>query len=129
MHRHDKSSQLEPQLRRSLTRRAAPSGFTDGVMQRIRAEASRDPQAVRPARSLGLTGFRMSFPRAVAACACAAAVVLALAFPGWQSRRQAESVAMQAAERELAEVLQLAGVGWVRAQEAAFSPLQDKDND
>lgn len=129
MHRHDVNSQLEAQLRRSLTRRAAPSGFSDGIMRGIRAEASRDPQVERPAPNLGLPGFRMSFPRVLAACACAATVVVALAFPGWQTRRQAESVAMQTAERELAEVLQLAGIGWVRAQEAAFSPLQEKDDD
>ena len=129
MHRHDKTSQLEGQLRRSLTRLAAPAGFSGGVMQRIRAEAGHDPQRAPSARFLGLPGLRISFPRALAACACAAAVLVALVVPGWHTRRQEASVAMQTAERELAEVLQLTGLGWVRAQEAAFSPLQDKDND
>ena len=36
---------------------------------------------------------------------------------------------MQSAERDLAEVLHLAGHGWVRAQKAAFSPLQDNNDD
>ena len=129
MHRHAKNSRLEGQLRRSLTRRAAPAGFSGGVMQRIRAEARSGARDKPPRRFLGLPNLRISRPRALAACACTAAVLVALAVPGWHTRRQAESVAMQAAERELTEVLHLAGLGWVRAQEAAFSPLQDKDND
>ena len=129
MHRHDKSSQLEPQLRRSLTRSAAPAGFSGGVMRRIRADAGRAAREAPSRRFLRLPNLRISHPRVLAACACTAAVLVGLTVPGWHTRRQAESVAMQAAERELAEVLQLAGVGWVRAQEAAFSPLQDKDND
>ena len=126
MHRHDKSSQLEAQLRRSLTRRAAPVGFSDGVMQRIRGDGVRD---VPTRRFFGLPNLRISRPRALAACACTAAVLVGLAVPSWHTRRQAESVAMQAAGRELAEVLQLAGLSWVRAQEAAFSPLQEQDDD
>lgn len=129
MHRHDENSQLEAQLRRSLTRRAAPVGFSDGIMQRVRAEAGRDAREAPPRRFLGLPIVRISRPRALAACACTAAVLVGLAVPGWHTRRQAESIARQAAERELTEVLQLAGLGWVRAQEAAFSPLQEQDND
>ena len=129
MHRHDENSQLEAQLCRSLTRRAAPVGFSAGVMERIRAEAGRDGRETPPRRFFGLPNLRISRPRALAACACTAAVLIGIVVPGWHTRRQAESLAMQAAERELAEVLQLAGIGWVRAQEAAFSPLQEQDND
>ena len=129
MQQNNESSQLEGQLQRSLTRRAAPSDFSDRVMQRVRSEEGRGSHAAAPARFFGRTGIRISVPRALAACACAAAVLIALAFPGWQSRRQEDLVARQSAERDLAEVLQLAGHGWVRAQAAAFSPLQDKEND
>ncbi len=77
-------------------------------------------EADRPARlrSAPRRSFRLAW--ALAGCACAGVLLVVLVAPDETQDLKAEAIAMQEAERELAEVLHLAGSKWVRAQEAAF---------
>lgn len=122
----DDSRHLEQELRRVMARSQAPSGLGLRVMARIRDEA-RQPAAdsLRTASS-GRIWFRGGW--ALAACACVALLVTIFAWPK-EEGLQAHATDMAEVERELVEVLQLAGSQWNRAQELAFPIGQDKEHD
>ncbi len=119
------SSLVESVLRRSLVRRPAPVGFTDRVMAAIREERRPRPLKRNLAWFFPKISFRMGF--ALTGCVCAAMVLFTLGLPTGREDRNAEQAALHGAERELAEVLQLAGNKWNQAQEAAFSPRMDNN--
>lgn len=125
MRRPDDSGPLEAELRLTLRRRPAPFGLSAQVMERVRAEPERPAAALRKLCARWLQ-FRMAWP---ALAAGAALVLVAVAVPLWQRHRAARGAAPPVAERELAEVLQLAGQSWNRAQAAAFAPKQEKQFD
>ena len=127
MRQRNDSHRLELELGRGLTRRAAPAGLHDRVMERIRSEPVSSGTVPRPNRALDGLPFRSSW--ALATACGVTAIVLALSAWIWQENREAERLAFQSAERELAEVLQLAGSKWNQAQEAAFAPRQESTND
>lgn len=123
----DDSRHLEQELRRVMARSQAPSGLGLRVMARIRDEARRSAEDSLQAASSGKIWFRGGW--ALAACACVALLVTIFAWPKEEEGLQAQAADMAEAERELVEVLQLAGSQWNRAQELAFPPGQDKDHD
>ncbi len=123
----DDSRHLEQELRRVMARSQAPSGLGLRVMARIRDEARRSAEDSLQAASSGKIWFRGGW--ALAACACVALLVTIFAWPKEEEGLQAQAADMAEAERELVEVLQLAGSQWNRAQELAFPTGQDKDHD
>ena len=124
MRRQDDNAYLEAALRRSLPRRAAPSSLRARVLSEIRNE--RDLESERTLR--GRFPWRMHW--AIGTCATAAVVALVwLTLPLRQDPSDVDAVAMESADRQLAEVLQLAGSKWNRAQEIALSPIQENGND
>ncbi len=127
MRQRNDSHPLELELGRSLTRRSAPPGLTDRVMARIRSEPVASGAAPRLRRASNGLPFRWSW--ALTTSCGVAGLVLALSTWIWHENREAERIAFQSAERELAEVLQLTGSNWNRAQEAAFAPRQGSNND
>lgn len=122
----DDSRHLEEELRRVMERSQAPSGLGLRVMARIRDEARRPAEDSLEAASSGKIWFRGGW--ALAACACVALLVTIFAWPK-EEGLQAHAADMAEAERELVEVLQLAGSQWNRAQELAFPIGQDKEHD
>ncbi len=125
MRRPDDSGLLETELRLTLRRRPAPCGLSARVMERVRAEPERPAAALRQLCARWLQ-FRMSW---AAVAAGAALVLVAAAVPLWQRHRATHGPAPPAAERELAEALQLAGQSWNWAQAAAFAPSQETQFD
>ncbi len=123
----DDSRHLEEELRRVMARSQTPSGLGLRVMARIRDEASRPAEDLLPAASSGKIWFRGGW--ALAACACVALLVTIFAWPREEEGLQAQASDMAEVERELVEVLQLAGSQWNRAQELAFPIGQDKEHD
>ena len=123
----DDSRHLEQELRRVMARSQAPSGLGLRVMARIRDEARRSAEDSLQAASSGKIWFRGGW--ALAACACVALLVTIFAWPKEEEGLQAQAADMAEAERELVEVLQLAGSQWNRAQELAFPIGQDKEHD
>jgi hypothetical protein len=123
----DDSRHLEEELRRVMARSQTPSGLGLRVMARIRDEARRPAEDLLPAASSGKIWFRGGW--ALAACACVALLVTIFAWPREEEGFQANAADMAEVERELAEVLQLAGSQWNRAQELAFPIGQDKEHD
>lgn len=122
----DDSRHLEEELRRVMARSQAPSGLGLRVMARIRDEARRPAEDLLDAASSGKIWFR---GWALAACACVALLVTIFAWPREEEGLQAQASDMAEVERELVEVLQLAGSQWNRAQELAFPIGQDKEHD
>ena len=129
MHPLEDSAHLEIKLRHTLQPQAVPHGMRDRVMARMHAETAQSVAGRSPSRSFLGGLLRRRMPRMLALGTCAAAILIVLVLPRWQERRQAELMAMRSAERDLAEVLQLAGSKWNLAQQAAFSPEQDSRND
>ena len=123
----DDSRHLEEELRRVMARSQTPSGLGLRVMARIRDEASRPAEDLLEAASSGKIWFRGGW--ALAACACVALLVTIFAWPREEEGLQAQASDMAEVERELVEVLQLAGSQWNRAQELAFPIGQDKEHD
>ena len=123
----DDSSQVEAGLRRVMERSPAPPDLGGRVMAAVRAEARRQQEA--PERSALPLKLWPPRPWALAACACAALLALALGLPRARVEVQPQAVELAAAERELAEVLLLAGSEWNRAQAAAFPLEQEGDHD
>ena len=123
------SSSLESELRRTLIRPSAPSNLCSRVMTRMHAESITTAATVPARRSFFRLPRRKRTSWALAAVACAGAIFVALAVPGWQERRSAERYAMQTAEQDLAEALHLASAKWNLAQQAAFSPTEDNDHE
>lgn len=123
----DDSRHFEEELRRVMARSQAPSGLGLRVMARIRDEASRPAEDLLSAASSGKIWFRGGW--ALAACACVALLVTIFAWPREEEGLQAQAADMAEVERELVEVLQLAGSQWNRAQELAFPIGQDEEND
>lgn len=124
--RHD-SHPLGLELSRALTRRGAPADLTDRVMARVRNEPVASGAAPRPSRAFNRLPFRWSW--ALTTSCGVAGVVLTLSAWFWHENREAERLAFRSAERELAEVLQLTGSKWNRAQAAAFAPQQGSNDD
>lgn len=123
----DDSRHLEEELRRVMARSRAPSGLGLRVMARIRDEVRRPAADAPPARSAGKIWFRGGW--ALAACACVALLVTVFAWPRDEEGLQAHAPELAEVERELVEVLQLAGSQWNRAQELAFPIGQDEEHD
>ena len=123
MRQQDDSAYVGAALRHSFARHPAPCGLATRVMAAVRSSGD---DAVRPpARRRYLPRWTLRSNWALASGAVAAALLLSLAGASWQARRSASRLAMEGAERELAEVLHLAGRNWNRAQEAALSPLRE----
>ncbi len=128
MRRQRDRSYLEAALRQTLARRPVPTSLGERVLAEIRAEPHRGSARSDHARFHPWFTMRMTW--AFATCTAMAVVVLLLvALPIRQDRGAEEAAAMEAAEIELAEVLQLAGHKWNTAREAALSPIQENDND
>lgn len=127
MSQWDDSRHLEEELRRVMARAQAPSGLGLRVMARIRDEARRLAADPLPAPSPGKIWFRSGW--ALAACACVALLVTVFAWPREEEGFQAHAAEMAEVERELVEVLQLAGSQWNRAQELAFPIGQDNEHE
>ena len=123
----DDSRHLEEELRRVLARSQAPSGLGLRVMARIRDEVRRPAEDPLQVASSGKTWFRGGW--ALAACACVALLVAFFASTKEEEGLQAHAADMAEVERELVEVLQLAGSQWNRAQELAFPVGQDEEHD
>lgn len=123
------SSILESELRRTLIRPLVPSNLCNRVMSRMHAESTTTARTGPARRSFFRLSRRKRTSWVLAAAACAAAIFVALAIPGWQERRSAESYAMQTAEQDLAEALHLASAKWNLAQQAAFAPTEDNDHE
>ena len=123
----DDSSHFEAELRRVMARPPAPPGLGLRVMANIRAEARRREE--RPARvsAFGRLWFRGAI--ALAGCACVALLVTIFALPREADELRPQAVEMVQVERELVEVLQLAGSQWNRAQASAFPIGQDNQDD
>ena len=120
---HD-SGYLEAALRQSLARRRAPASLKARVMAGVRAEAAHGGHSPAGSRLTWLLRLRASW--ALGACAATAAAALLWAvLPLRVSRQEPVAVAVDSPGVELAEVLQLAGSKWTRAQEAALSPIQE----
>ncbi len=119
---------LERELRRLLARARPPAGFRARVMRRIRDEGED-----RAPRKFGLWWLQLALLRrgalALAVCACCVLLLAVLAIPDPSDHRASEDRAATVAERELAEVLQLAGSQWVRAQNVAFGPDEEISDD
>ena len=117
------STRLESDLRRVLARPPVPDGLGARVMSEIRREGLRGATAPRRGRSLPWRTPRARW--ALAGCAFAASALLSVAIPMWRENRGAERIAMEGHERQLAEVLWLAGSKWNEASRAAFPPLSE----
>ena len=128
MRQPEDSGLLEAALRLVLARRRVPSYLRGRVMDAVRAES-----AGRPARSIPAARFAWPLPRVawtLGGCAAAGfAGLVLLVEPQRQDRVDAEAAALHAAELELAETLQLAGLKWNKAQEAALAPIQENRDD
>lgn len=125
-HQHD-SRQIEAQLRRTLVRERVPDGFSSRVMAAIRHEGQRTP-AKRKLRWAFLTHSpRMMW--AMGGCTCALALFFVVSERAVQDTLDPAQIAMDGPERDLAEVLRLAGSKWIQAHEAAFPPGLDSEND
>ena len=128
MRRLDDDSYLDAALRQSLARRTAPSSLKANVLSRIRGESEREAQREARDRFPWQHPWRMHW--ALGTCAAAAVVALVWsALPLQEEPSNMEAVAMESADLQLAEVLQLAGSKWNRAQEIALSPIQENGND
>ena len=123
----DDSSHLEAEIRRVMARPPAPPRLGLQVMARIRAEARRQAEGPQHVPASGRLWFRMAW--ALGACACIALLVATFAPPRDEEDLQAQAVEMAQVERELAEVLQLAGSQWNRAQASAFPQGQNNEDD
>ena len=128
MRQPEDSGLLEAALRLVLARRRVPSYLRGRVMDAVRAESARGP-----ARSAPAVRFAWPLPRVAWTLGTCAAVgiagVVLLVGPQRQDRVDAEATALHGAELELAEALQLAGLKWNKAQEAALSPIQENRDD
>ena len=127
MSQWDDSRHLEQELRHVMTRSQAPSGLGLRVMAQIRDEARRPAEDPLQRPASGQAWFRGWW--ALAACACAALLVTIFAWPGKKDGLQGHAAEMADVERELVEVLQMAGSQWNRAQELAFPLVQDEEHD
>lgn len=124
----DDSSHLEAELRRVMARPPAPPRLGLQVMARIRSEARRQPEGPQHVPVSGRLWFRMAW--ALGAGACIAMLVATFAFPREEQEEfQARAAEMAQVERELVEVLQLAGSQWNRAQASAFPQGQNNEDD
>ena len=123
----DDSRHLEEELRRVMARPQAPAGLGLRVMARIRDEVRRPAADPLRAPSSGKIWFRSGW--ALGACACVALLVSIFGWPREEEGLQAHAAEMAEVERELVEVLQLAGSQWNRAQELAFPTGQDEEHD
>ena len=123
----DDNSHLEAELRRVMARPPVPPRLGLRVMARIRAEARRQAEGPPHVPASGRLWFRMAW--ALGACACIALLVISFALPREGEEFQAQAVEMAQVERELVEVLQLAGSQWNRAQASAFPLGQDNEDD
>ncbi len=126
MRRQDDSGCLEAALRHAMPRRPAPPGFSRRVMRVVRSGPRLQPPRGRWRRLIVptfSTRARWTLASGVAAA------LLALTVPVWQSRPEPAGSALEGSERELAEVLHMAGLEWNRAQEAALSPIQENQNE
>ena len=121
------SSQVERALRRTLVRQPPPAGMTQRIMAGIRKDGIRAPARGASYRWLRRPSVRMAW--AIAGCACAAALLFTVGVPVRDGNRNAEQIVLHGVERDLVEVLHLAGNKWNQAREAAFSPGLDEDND
>ena len=117
------SDRLASELRRVLVRPQLPDGLTARVMSEIRREGSPRPAVSK--RRWTFSGRFAWAGWALAGCAAGAFVLFAVATPEWREGRRAEQPAMVGHERQLAEVLHLAGSKWNQAQRAAFPPPPD----
>ncbi|MDE0104462.1 MAG: hypothetical protein OXN89_18975 [Bryobacterales bacterium] len=128
MSRQHADSGLERNLRRLLRRTPPPVGFRARLMRRIAATAE-----VRSRKGIRMPPFRLPMPTrrvwAFAGLAFACTLLAVLAGLGTGPTGNPTETAEARAERELAEVLQLAGSQWLRAQQAAFDPPQEYAND
>ena len=125
-HRRD-TSQAEARLRRALVREAVPDGFSARVMAAVRSEGRLAPAAKKPRWSLPRPSQRLVW--AMGGCTCALALFFVASERAVQDSLDPAQVATHGSERDLAEVLQLAGSKWIKAQEAAFPPGLDSDDD
>ena len=125
--RQHSSSHVELALRRTLVRQPPPADMTERIMAGIREDSVRVPAGGARYRWLPRPSMRLAW--AVAGCACAAAWLFTVDLPVRDVNRNAERIVLQGVERDLAEVLHLAGNKWNQAREAAFSPGLDEDYD
>ena len=125
-HQHS-SSQVEVALRRTLVRQPPPADMTERIMAGIREDSIRARSGDARYRWIPRPSFRMAW--AIAGCACAAAWLFTADLPFRAVNRNAEQIVLQGVERDLVEVLHLAGNKWNQATEAAFSPGLDEDYD
>lgn len=128
MRRLDDDNYLDAALRQSLARHSAPSSLKPKVLSQIRREMGRESQRA----DRGLVQWRLPFRMRWAIGTCAATAAVALIWANLPLREEPQAppaVAMESAELQLAEVLQLAGSKWNRAQEIALSPIQEDGND
>ncbi len=128
MSRQHADSGLERDLRRLLRRTPPPAGFRSRLMRRIAAAAeagSRKGARTPPFRLPTASRRVWAFAGLAFACALLAVLAGTGTGPTGNSRETVEA----RAERELAEVLQLAGSQWLRAQQAAFDPPQEHAHD
>ncbi len=128
MHQPDDSGLLKAALGLVLGRRRAPASLRGRVMAAVRAERAGSPARREPGRTFAWLPRRANWAFGACAAAAVSALVL-LVVPSPQDRIDSEEVALQGAELELAEALQLAGHNWNRAQEAALSPIQEDRDD
>lgn len=128
MPRQEGTSPTAARLRRLLAQQRAPEGFTDSVMALVQAEglscAPPEPQA---AGARGRTA-RIRWAHAWGVCAVALLLAAVRYTPSADEGRLAQ-LAPPDAERELAEVLQLAASKWLEAQDAAFPQRMDRHED
>ena len=128
MRRLDDDNYLDAALRQTLARHSAPSSLKPRVLSQIRREIGRESR--RTARNLVAWRFPFRMHWAIGTCAATAAVALIWAtLPLREEPPIPPAVAMESVELQLAEVLQLAGSKWNRAQEIALSPIQEDGND
>ena len=125
-HQHD-TRPVEAQLRRTLVREPAPPGLSSRVMAVVRHEGRQRPEARSPWLWPQRPSQRLVW--AMGACTCALALFLAVSERSVPDRLNPAQIATAGAERDLAEVLQLAGSKWNQAREAAFPPGLDSDDD
>ncbi len=128
MRPRDDNDVLEDSLRLAFGRRQVPASLRNRVMAAVRAAGTDQPVRRTSARAFGWLPMRTSWGFGACAVMALGALVWLVGPPG-KDQPDTEAVALDRAELELAEVLQLAGHKWNQAQEAALSPIQGAPNE
>ena len=128
MPRPDAERAMERDLRRLLEREPPPHGFCARVMRQMRRHPGGEVPSRFSLRQLGtLLPARRGWGLAALACGCLLAGILGGLAIGL--REGGNEMAGARAEEQLEEVLHLTASQWLRAQQAAFSPLEENGND